>query len=146
MIVTQWQVQGQMLMVAPTDVGEKVGSIFIPEQSRYKSNSGTVVMQGPGVDGDYLGKEVFFGTHDEYRVVLDDADKEVFLINASAVLLVREPQAAPTLGTDFGSVVPPNAMSVVPAQTDDSGIPYNPQGDSSPMGQHGAAGMPDLKG
>lgn len=112
-------------MVAPTDLGEKVGSIFIPEQSRFKSNSGTVVAQGPQVDGDFLGKEIFFATHDEYRVILDDADKEVFLVNASAVLLVRETPATSTLGTDFGSLTPANALSVAAPEVDPAGMPLD---------------------
>ena len=86
---TKWKPRGSMLLLKPTLEAEKSeGGIIIPDAVRRKAQSGFIVKKGPEVDATlWIGDEVFFEQHQEYRIILDDIKEEAVLISDAHILL-----------------------------------------------------------
>lgn len=88
---SSWFPRPGWLMLVPTTLPTTTeGGIELPESFTQKSQSGTVIKCGNKIDNElFLGKEIFFPAHQEYRV--DDSDNGItyFVVNADHVILVR---------------------------------------------------------
>ena len=88
---TAWRPRSNHLILKPTFEPELTsGGIVLPDSVRRKSSSGYINHMGTEAyeSGEwFLGDEVFFETHAEFHVMLDDNNEEAYVLDANRVIL-----------------------------------------------------------
>lgn len=88
---TAWKPRDNYLILKPTLEPEITsGGIVLPDMVRRKSSSGYINAMGPYAtqNGEFnLGDEVFFETHSEFHILLDDTQEEAYVLDANKVIL-----------------------------------------------------------
>lgn len=75
--------------VIPMSDPDMVGSIYVPEQAKERSDQGVVKYVGPGVENVEIGDHVFFSGYDGSQVAIEGEGILIFLDAKSIVAAIH---------------------------------------------------------